>query len=333
MDNKRTIPRINKYRIMFSIPVHERPDVIIDQIENINHYNPHCAVVLHISKAFNDKRSHITIKKFREIIAEKDNVFINPIQLETTYGNIVHTHISNFYHSISISDFDYFALLSSNELFVRSGMSDTISNYECGFNYQNITELKNVWPHALNALSDPTVEKIANHFGFTKQDAVRSQIEGTFYRKGLFEQICNIIEEYYDISKIPENIYPREEVYYQETAYFLLEDKRDILQAYITHNARDNASWTVYKSIIDKVSNGNSKEYSVKRIERDINNPSRAYIREKGLGYYNEVNELVPNVDRYNKAAHIIYDYKMHSYNFIAIMKKNIKKILKYKSQ
>ena len=52
-----------KYAVAFSIPAHEKFEVIVDQITNINHFNPNCAIVLHISKKL---RQMETVRGFHE---------------------------------------------------------------------------------------------------------------------------------------------------------------------------------------------------------------------------------------------------------------------------
>ncbi|MBM3268774.1 MAG: hypothetical protein FJZ01_14125, partial [Candidatus Sericytochromatia bacterium] len=39
-------------RLAISIPVHEQPAVVLDQIANIRHFAPDALVVLHVSRNF-----------------------------------------------------------------------------------------------------------------------------------------------------------------------------------------------------------------------------------------------------------------------------------------
>ncbi|MBR1858812.1 MAG: hypothetical protein IJ797_04885, partial [Selenomonadaceae bacterium] len=106
--------------IMISIPVHEKTEVVIDQIVNYKHFCPNCGIVLHISKSFDYENSFHTEREFHSILGMFENVFINPHHLDTSYADIVHTHVSNFDYISQLIDFEYFALGSSNDLFVRS---------------------------------------------------------------------------------------------------------------------------------------------------------------------------------------------------------------------
>lgn len=284
-----------KYKMIFSIPVHERPDVIIDQIINISVHNEDCGIVLHISKAFTDNNSSVSLQQLYAFVQKMPNVVINSNQYNTAWGHIVHTHIANYEYVCNLTDFDYFTLLASNELFVRKGFYDKAKEFECGFKYQKLQELKDRWMWAKNTLDDPTVYKIADNLSSDYDDIVRSQLEGIFFSKTLFGEICKVIKKSFDINTTPELIYPREEVYYQEAAYFLMEDKKRIFNGCMTFNASNNTTWTPYRNVIDKVASGIYPEFSVKRVGRDINNPTRSYIRRHYGNYLSEVQKYVPD--------------------------------------
>jgi hypothetical protein len=115
-------------KILFSLPVHERPDIVRDQIENINYFCPGSLIAIHVSAdATADK------DEFRRQ-CDFENVLINPKSYETVWsGGIMHTHITNFMHAIETGvDFDTVMLISSNELLVKHGLSDYVDRYEIG---------------------------------------------------------------------------------------------------------------------------------------------------------------------------------------------------------
>lgn len=99
-------------RVLFSIPVHERPDIVRDQIENIQHFCPNATVCIHVSAA-----AAAQMRVF-ERYCDLPNVLVNPNSFETGLGTgILHTHVSNFEYSILQGvDFDKVVLLSSNEM-------------------------------------------------------------------------------------------------------------------------------------------------------------------------------------------------------------------------
>lgn len=57
------------YRIIFSIPVHEKLEVVLDQLANILTLNPKCGVVLHLSPVFDYQKSRISLPDFMKKIA------------------------------------------------------------------------------------------------------------------------------------------------------------------------------------------------------------------------------------------------------------------------
>ena len=302
---------MKKYNIVFSIPVHEKTEVVIDQIININHYNENCAIVLHISKAFDFVNSNVSEKRFVEIVNSFGNVYINDIRLKTIYCNIVHVHVINFEYIERLAEFDYFILLASNEEFIRTGLYNEIKEYICGFNYQKLYDVPN-WSHQKKALEDPVVSKICSRFDENISNAVKSQVEGCFFKKNLFHEIAQLIKELYPISEAPPLcLYPREEVYYQEIAYFLIQDKTKILKTYITHNARDNVTWTPYTWVIRRVASSMSTEYSVKRVGRELNHPTRSFIRNQCGHYSQEVREILPDTRDVPIIRIYLYDFGM----------------------
>ena len=106
-----------KYNIIFSIPIHEKLEVVLDQVYNFKCFNPKSAIVFHISKGFNYQDSHITKSRFEEEIKQIGDVYINPESVRTGFADIIQAHISNFKYISSILDFDYFSLLLLHKLF------------------------------------------------------------------------------------------------------------------------------------------------------------------------------------------------------------------------
>lgn len=71
-------------------------EVIVDQIIDINHFNPNCAIVLHISKKFDYIGAVMSEEQFVQFANGFGNVFVNENRLDIVYFNIVHTHVSNY---------------------------------------------------------------------------------------------------------------------------------------------------------------------------------------------------------------------------------------------
>lgn len=111
---------MTSYKIIFSIPVHEKYEVILDQCLNFHFFNPNSGIVLHFSKGFNAQSSQIDKNTFDKAIEKLDYVFINPYSVRTGWYDIIQAHISNFEFILKNNiDFDYFSLCASNELFLE----------------------------------------------------------------------------------------------------------------------------------------------------------------------------------------------------------------------
>ena len=54
--------------LLFSIPIHEKQDIVNNLVENIFNFNPNCKIILHINKNF-----HNFNKKF----SNYNNLFFN----------------------------------------------------------------------------------------------------------------------------------------------------------------------------------------------------------------------------------------------------------------
>lgn len=123
-----------KYNIVFSLPVHEKFEVITDQLLNILTLNPNCAVVLHLSPSFNYAESAMSKEEFGKVVGERfaDQVFINSESVRTGWFDIIQAHLANFKYISSLIDFEYFSLIASNELFIRKGLYDKIKFFDCG---------------------------------------------------------------------------------------------------------------------------------------------------------------------------------------------------------
>lgn len=178
-----------KYKICFSITVHEGIDFLEQQICLLCSLNPESAVVVHIAKQKNISEVE---QKIIDKILGFGNVFFNTNRLNTLKYKILTPIVSNIEFSKDI-DYEYLCLLASNELPFRKNIYGYIKNYDYGSDL---------------IISDGTVMSQAKH-----QDCVRfsnfcgmngqtytGQHEGTFYKKKLALQISKKILEFCDLS-------------------------------------------------------------------------------------------------------------------------------------
>lgn len=308
-----------KYRIVFSIPIHEKFEVVLDQVLNFFHFNQDCAIVYHLSQGFNYNASLLSKDDFLEAISKIGNVFINPESVRTGGADIIQAHLSNFKYIADTVDFEYFSMCSSNELFIKSGLTSYVSGFDCGVEFLDVTSKKDrEWESGLKALKDYELKK------YLKKNGVDffygSHIEGSFYRKELFEEIVNEIESFYDYLKMP-FAYPREEVYFS-TIVWIINLKKHPIKVF------ENGlfSWSRWKSLLDlKVwawdigkLEKKSGVYSVKRVNRDINANLRMYLRQR-YGYMQDIADFVPSIETRNIVT--IYCFDFVDYLFEAIKK------------
>ncbi|MGE6740868.1 hypothetical protein ACQKGC_11390 [Allorhizobium pseudoryzae] len=110
-------------KLLFSLPVHEKPEIVRDQIENINYFAPGSHICIHISQLAENLRDEF------KTACDFDNVTINPVSYESVWsGGILHTHIANFEHALEVGvDFDKIVLISSNELLVKPGLVEYVA--------------------------------------------------------------------------------------------------------------------------------------------------------------------------------------------------------------
>ncbi len=197
-------------KIVVSILVHENIDVINDQIRNFLHFNKDALIVLHFSKrlAFDDLLNSFI---------KNDRVYINPVHLETKWGDLLQPHVENFKFAASILEFDYFVMHSSNDMYFRFGSNEYISIFDAGFNLHFLLQEKSWWWPNEFAWKDNQLHKIMLNLGLSVR--VASQVEGSFYKFDIFKQIIDVIDKYINFNyDYGPKRYPREEVYFSTIA-------------------------------------------------------------------------------------------------------------------
>lgn len=205
-------------RIVVSIPVHEKPEIINDQIKNIKKYMKEPIIVLHISKSFYEKYNESEIKK-------GDDIYLNPTHLQTKWGGIYQTHVSNFQYMKTKLDFDYFLLQASNDAFVKNGIEEYINQYDAGINHRVLWQHDSRWWPCSCANDDVALKKIMNSIGVTR--IIASQVEGSFYKKNVFDYIVNVLNRIISQEDIENfNFYGREEVYFSTIAQKVVDFSR-----------------------------------------------------------------------------------------------------------
>ena len=295
---------MHKYKIVFSIPVHEKYEVVLDQCLNFLYFNEHCAIVLHISQGFDEVNSAISSFRFREIVNDIEGIYINDESVRTGLSDIIQAHISNYRYACKTIEFEYFSMCASNELFVKSGLYEQINKYDCGVEFFQYIERPS-WEPAKYAVKDITLREILSDF--ESMDIMPSHIEGSFYSNKIFNEICNAIEKHYDYRMMTVK-YPREEVYFPSVLYAMIQKNENIkIYPQLFTLVHWNIDRLVYNNMhiglrdIRSCSKENNSFFTVKRIDRVLNDYRRVYIRRKTsygqlLSHYVDLHE--PNIIR-----------------------------------
>lgn len=208
-------------KVAISIPVHEKQDVVINQINNIKKYVPEAILVIHISSEMTE------CADLEAFIDSEDNVYYNPMRLNCGWGKIIDAHISNFIYLKSIIDFDYIMFHASNDMYIRKGVVNYISQFDAGFHVHKIFTISRWWP-SVCILEDPVVDELLKLLG--TESIVATQLESSFYRKELFDDIVEVIDKARELAAQREKSdyiksYTREEVYFSTVAYHFIQER------------------------------------------------------------------------------------------------------------
>lgn len=287
---------------VISLLVHEQPLVVIDQIENIQKFNPSSVIVLHINRFFDGN-----VEEIVNYVKSSTNVLINRVSLNVAWADIIQAHNANFRFAISElgNEFDKFCIHASNDLFVKHGVENYVHSHECGVNtFKTYKDMQ--WTPRRRAEHDNQLFAILKHIN---TDVICcSQPEGTFYHRDLFLEIVNIIETHFNRTQIMSyttkndndhnnTLYAREEVYYPTIANKL---SKDISYPYVFSEVMVYPRQSINIELVEMIRNDllqqeccmerrlfekeqkmydNNKVFAIKRVPRILENPVRQYVR------------------------------------------------------
>lgn len=171
--------------LLFSIAFHEEPCVTIDTIRNIFYCNPNSYIVCHATQDI-----RIYLEKLNV-----NNLIINPYSYETGYcdGTLGYIHYKNIAYALELNlDFDYFIFSASNELYVKKGLEEFISNYDVGFAYTENDAKNNSYFFNL-AYQDSKLKKISKD-----KKLYSINPEGFFFNREISIEVKSRLEQYFD---------------------------------------------------------------------------------------------------------------------------------------
>lgn len=254
-------------KVALSIPVHEQSSVVENQLHNIQKFVPNSVVILHVS---GDSPSSFS-NEITSIAKKMDGfVFINPTKYKThaenEAGNVTGlstVHASNFKYLNSVTDFDVFALDTSNDMFVRGGIDALFETYSCGFHVSMSDPARYAYQQVVTDISKYVKVKTME----------KGSQEGSFYPKEVFSEVSDIIFKMGGLIKA-------EEMYLPSLAFNLFPELYDANSGshYVYHNP---AHYAVERHDIHQVQYGHyGQRFAVKRVPRNMDDPTRIYINK-----------------------------------------------------
>lgn len=193
--------------IYISIPVHEKPEVVVNQMQNFARYLPEAKVVLHVSKG-----AKFSVNELENVLKNENvsHVLVNPTQVETKWGSIIQAHLANIRYIIQQGDAEKVIFHSSNDMLIMDGLSEYLQDKKNIFHLRKCTS-DSLWWVARRALKDNEISTFFNN------EIYASQIEGSMYDISLLKSLVHNIDKR-DLILDSEFFYPREEVIFSSFA-------------------------------------------------------------------------------------------------------------------
>ncbi|MBS0965099.1 hypothetical protein JK165_03135 [Acetobacter okinawensis] len=252
--------------IYISLLVHENPEVIINQLENINKFYDKCEIIMHLSKSseINDDYMEKLIK-FHGI----NNVIINPERQNTSWGNVILGHISNINLIKNTGGQGIIVFHASNDMLISRGVQDYVTTKKNAFNKRLLMPGGYWWPaHAV--FQDKVFVDFINSFG--SGAIFGSQIEGSFYETNILFEIVNLIEKNNLLQSSLH--YTREEIFFSTIANALGYEPEGFPYVYSEVHCFDRILWKKFEAIdritfIPQNTKNKIKDYLNKKIFED----------------------------------------------------------------
>lgn len=245
---------MRKYDLIILITFHECKECLLDLIENI--------------KKFNKQKIAIFVSDGTEYeIPEMESIHVikRQQQIADRFGTLIPLHIElmNYIKQKNIVS-DYILLLSSNQMFVRSGFFEFIKNYDYGYyNKINTYNMPSIFNHRIskNYYTDLGLENFSHH----------SNHDGMFFKYEIFKQMIEYFRHFKDTC-LPTH---------QEEFFYIAYLKKNI--GFCNSTTFDEYCVIQLSAIsvtIDQINDAiETKKFIVKRIPRIFDDNVRSYIR------------------------------------------------------
>lgn len=271
----------NHYTLVFDLIAHESIACIHDQVLNFSLYAPGNAVIIHLSSIapFGLKELYHCLSDITGI-----GIYLNPARFETTSTSLLRPHLSNWVmlknSSISCK---YLVIEASNSMFCRHGVQEHIVKFNCGYrNGLTVEGFENCgWPNHPMKFDECFINYI-------QKPLHNCQPEGSWFDYKMFLPVIDELSQYV-LQYGYGNNYNTEEVY----AFMMWQRKypeATTSDSYLWMKQTDDGRGALYltsepmtideiKSVADGRCAWGNNVYSVKRIPREYNHPSRVFIR------------------------------------------------------
>jgi hypothetical protein len=341
----------NSSKLLFSIPIHEKQDIINNQIENIFNYNPNSSIIFHINNSF---------KNFDEKLTNYNNVYFNSNRFNYKYARgLFWIHVNNFLEALKLNiDFEYFIIYSSNEMFIKNGLIHYIEKVKNGAQIVKFDK-NNDWHNFHKDIENK--EMMINLLKDIGLDTIYGgQTEGQFYQKEYFSKISAIYIKHFGTNELndfeteeilPQTIFKSFNVEYGLPITIHNYSNKYEFTPEVINNILNNNFKIIGKKFKHKLNlahhgvNDMVSAFSIKRVDRTFNNlryylTRNGFILNKELFQYNTyyyshnskiiLNDNIIHFTKYNKGIFHSFGYNIEKGNYVITFKIKMNKKINY---
>jgi 4-hydroxy 2-oxovalerate aldolase len=303
-------------KIAVLCPIHKRPDLVIEQLENYKYFSDNgCFHILHPSR---EGRKNFA-EKFEEEITSFGIICEN--SKPTSWKTIMAAFIECSRY-LSNDSFDYVYIHTDGDLLFKGNLKSHIYDKKIGFS-GSFPEPKWNWPHYKTMFDDNRFKQLRASLQINDEDILVGRQEGSFFPIKIWRSIVEQISKFYDDSffEEQENLWPLEEALIPTLANFFNEEKnrsRNIIYTKELKNytalARENEINSVtIQDIQNILGNKNIECAGMKWFSPKTDNEARKFIKYgmsmyildctlRDGGYYNSWNFPIDTINKYLEA-------------------------------
>lgn len=257
--------------IYVSLPVHEKFDVVANQLKNFKRYLPNAVIVLHLSL-----EAHFSTKELDGFLKlnQVDNYLINPTQVKVKWGSIIEAHLKNIEFILALGDATRVIFHASNDMLVRQGLEDYLKDKDFLFHQREIIKDSFWWP-ANVAIKDIALTDWLAIYG--SGALLGSQIEGSMYT-------IDFLKDFHrELTMRPFVLestlhYPREEIFFSSFANAVGVKPDGLPYVFSEVHRFDKKLWSYYADLPFLL---NDSHFFTKKLKKQVNDKLFDYGRYK----------------------------------------------------